>query len=264
MGQAEGEPSVSEEILDRAFRLLADIERAEEELRSTAELAQRRGGRLRELRVRLRELPRVAAGSSRAELATLAEDLAWTLEAQLTASVRSWGGVRWSAHQLRNAAGELRRELQGRPRAKVTAPEGASAELELPAEGVAREICWLEAGGRRFALPSSRVTRVCLPHGRAPAPSLTELLKLSPAGELTAHVALSSEGRSAELGVERFGEMEPRLVYPVPEVVRRAGPFFGAVREADGSLGLVLDARDLIARLDASKEALGDAQGPAR
>lgn len=257
---------MSEETLDRAFRLLADIERAGEQLRSTSVLVQSRGDRLRELRQRLRELPRVAAGTSRAELATLAGDLAWTLDVLQAASVRSWGSVRRTVHRLRNAAGELRRELQMHSKANGTGwtPEGAPAEFDVPAEGVAHEICWLEAGGCRLALPSARVARVCLPDGRAPVPSLTELLGLSPVGELTAHVALSAEGRSAELGVERFGEMERLFVYPVPDLVQRAGPFLGAVREADGSLDLVLDARALIAQLDASRKAPADVQGSAR
>lgn len=97
--------------LDRILERLRDLDVLHEELRSLAELGQRRTRALRELRASLLELPRVAAEASDTELLGRVEELARGLHAFALTSTRGLGALRRTATQLRAASGGLRREL---------------------------------------------------------------------------------------------------------------------------------------------------------
>jgi chemotaxis protein histidine kinase CheA len=97
--------------LDRVLERLRDIDVVQEELRSLAELGQRRTRSLRDLRAALLELPRVAAESSEGELLGRVEELARDLHAFALTSSRGLAALRRATTQLRADSGGLRREL---------------------------------------------------------------------------------------------------------------------------------------------------------
>lgn len=97
--------------LDRSLERLRAFDLLHEDLRSLAEVAQRRTGRLRELRATLLDLPRFALDASEAELLARVEEIARDVDAFALTWERGLAALRRTTVQLRTTSRELHREL---------------------------------------------------------------------------------------------------------------------------------------------------------
>lgn len=165
-----------------------------------------------------------------------AEKIARRLEDLVTSTARSVAAVRRASAHVRGASQELRRELTRR---------GASGDDEL---------LWLQVGEGAYGLPTRFVGGLF--QGGAPGAEgssavvpLGELLGLERERPAESQVALHVPGlEPITIAVERVGEVGQARVHPIPDLVRRSGPFAGAVRGPEDSLRLVLDARAVVLR----------------
>lgn len=139
---------------------------------------------------------------------------------------------------------------------------GFSAVLEVPIEGALPQLLWVRAAKTPFALPLQFVQGVFPRPRSGQGTCLAGLLRLDGVRAADSCVEVLVPGLPAvTLAVEHVGDVERAPVHPVPAVVQRVGPFVGAVRGADDSLRLVLDARVIALQATAP---LGHDEGEAR
>ncbi len=256
--------------LDRCLEELTLLDVAQEELHGVAELIRRQRAQLRELRSRLLDVPlsavestEAAAGQRTAEQRTVEprtaskspsaaveswssgtpldaqlEELTLELEDVVASSAGSIAAVRRVSSCVREVSRRLRREL---------------SQLDLAHDDERPELLWLQVGGGAYGLPARFVGGLSLRGASgAEVPAavcLGELLGLEDVQRAESQVELQVPGFDpVTIAVERVGAVGQARVYPIPEIVRRSGPFEGAVRGPEDSLRLVLDARAIVLR----------------
>ncbi len=146
-------------------------------------------------------------------------------------------------------AQDVVRRLGGSIRLERRRGGGVRATLEVPSERGLLDVAWLEAAGRRFAIPVSALGRVELSRHRAPTVSLASAVGLESrvAPVLTLEVVVPGV-QALALGIDALGDAEEVAVRPLPPLLATVGPFAGVVVRGDGSLCLVLDSTLLTAQ----------------
>jgi len=127
--------------------------------------------------------------------------------------------------------------------ARITSEMGHGFTLifDVPLQRHAVEVLWVQAGPFELALPTVCVGRVL----SQPVPNATHLggcVGLDATGTARHQLELAIPGVvPIPVGVDGLGAVESVMVRSLPETLRRAGPFAGAVSRGDGSLRVVLD-----------------------
>lgn len=140
---------------------------------------------------------------------------------------------------------------------------GFEARIDVPVESGLARVLWVTAGGVEHALPAVNAKRVRPnddPEG-ARAPHLAACLEPAQAAQagsvasVAPYVVDLDVGMEGEellaVGVDAVGLTEEVLVRELSPLLRRMGPFAGAVVRGDGSLRLALDVHALAPRVRA-------------
>lgn len=137
---------------------------------------------------------------------------------------------------------EAARTLGGVARLESRGGGGLRAVLELPRDNALLDVLWVEDGELELALPVNYARSLRAADREQPAPRLADCLGSPSRGHAAFEVELAVEGAPPVwLGLERTFDIEEVTLRPLPGWIAGAGPFYGAILRADGSLRLALD-----------------------
>jgi chemotaxis protein histidine kinase CheA/CheY-like chemotaxis protein len=150
-----------------------------------------------------------------------------------------------------DAAAEAIARIGGRITAAGTTGTGCTISLRLPPQVAVAELVLVQIGGRRCALPRAACARIARADTAADAIALAPNLGL-PAAAVGACITLELPGRTLTVGVDRVLGMSEAVVQPPGRLVSGL-PLISGVVVPDDDLPIpVLDAIELVRRLDAA------------
>ena len=150
---------------------------------------------------------------------------------------------------MQKLGGSIR--LSSRPR------WGFEARVDVPIETGLATVLWVTAGGHEHALPAVHTRDIRINDGPESerVPHLAACLQPADPPTRAAYVVDLDVGLEAPsllaVGIDAVGATEEVLVRELSPLLRRLGPFAGAIVRGDGSLRLALDVHALAPRLRA-------------
>ena len=134
---------------------------------------------------------------------------------------------------------------------------GFEARVDVPIETGLATVLWVTAGGHEHALPAVHTRDIRINDGPESerVPHLAACLQPADPPTRAAYVVDLDVGLEAPsllaVGIDAVGATEEVLVRELSPLLRRLGPFAGAIVRGDGSLRLALDVHALAPRLRA-------------